>query len=134
MPQALLDYLAPKRILLLGFGREGRSTYQYIRRHFPEKDLAIADQNPVTLEDAHVTVHCGPHYLESVNHYDLVMKSPGITVRELELSSSVEMTCQLDLFLRFARCRGWHHRHEGQNDHLHPDLFDPTGRRNGKAA
>lgn len=37
MPQALLDYLAPKKILLLGFGREGRSTYQYIRRHFPEK-------------------------------------------------------------------------------------------------
>ena len=26
MPQALLDYLAPKKILLLGFGREGRST------------------------------------------------------------------------------------------------------------
>ena len=49
MPQALLDYLAPKKILLLGFGREGRSTYQYIRRHFPEKELSIADQNPVTL-------------------------------------------------------------------------------------
>ena len=42
MPQALLDYLAPKKILLLGFGREGRSTYQYIRRHFPEKELSIA--------------------------------------------------------------------------------------------
>ena len=41
MPQALLDYLAPKKILLLGFGREGRSTYQYIRRHFPEKELSI---------------------------------------------------------------------------------------------
>ena len=105
MPQALLDYLAPKKILLLGFGREGRSTYQYIRRHFPEKELSIADQNPVTLEDAHVTLHCGAHYLEAINRYDLVIKSPGITVRDLQISSSVEMTCQLDLFLRFARCR-----------------------------
>ena len=93
MPQALLDYLAPKKILLLGFGREGRSTYQYIRRHFPEKELSIADQNPVTLEDAHVTLHCGAHYLEAINRYDLVIKSPGITVRDLQISSSVEMTC-----------------------------------------
>lgn len=105
MPQALSDYLAPKRILLLGFGREGQSTYQYIRRHFPEKELAIADQNPVTLQDANVTLHCGPRYLEAVNRYELVIKSPGISVRDLTLSPQVEMTCQLDLFLRFARCR-----------------------------
>ena len=26
-------------------------------------------------------------------------------MRDLQISSSVEMTCQLDLFLRFARCR-----------------------------
>lgn len=105
MPQALLDYIAPKRILLLGFGREGQSTYQYIRRYFPEKELAIADQNPVTLQDPNVTLHCGPQYLDSVNRYELVIKSPGISVRGLQLSSQVEMTCQLDLFLRFARCR-----------------------------
>lgn len=105
MPQALLDYLAPKRILLLGFGREGKSTYQYIRRHFPEKELAIADQNPVTLQDANVALHCGPDYLDAVGRYELVIKSPGISVRGLALSPQVEMTCQLDLFLRFARCR-----------------------------
>lgn len=105
MPQALLDYLAPKRILLLGFGREGQSTYQYIRRFFPKKELAIADQNPVTMQDTNVILHCGPRYLDAVNQYDLVIKSPGISVRDLELSSQVEMTCQLDLFLRFARCR-----------------------------
>lgn len=105
MPQALLDYLAPKRILLLGFGREGQSTYHYIRRHFPARELAIADQKPVTLSDANVILHCGPDYLDAVHQYELVIKSPGISVRDLAISPSVEMTCQLDLFLRFARCR-----------------------------
>ncbi len=106
MLQTLPDYLAPKRILLLGFGREGQSTYQYIRSHFPTKELAIADQNPVSLQDdAYVTLHCGPGYLDVVNQYELVIKSPGISVKGLDIAPSVEMTCQLDLFLRFARCR-----------------------------
>ena len=47
MPQALLDYLAPKRFSCSASAERGAPLINYIRRHFPEKELSIADQNPV---------------------------------------------------------------------------------------
>ena len=33
------------KILILGFGMEGESTYRFLRKYFPEKSLFIADKN-----------------------------------------------------------------------------------------
>ena len=35
MCQNLVDFLKDKNIVILGFGREGVSTYNYIRKYFP---------------------------------------------------------------------------------------------------
>ena len=34
MLEELLKYLANKKILILGYGKEGKSTYKFIRKHF----------------------------------------------------------------------------------------------------
>ena len=104
MCKALIDYYKDKKILILGFGREGQSTYNYIRRFLPEQKLAIADKNEIKIDDGNVTVHTGENYLESMAHYDIVMKTPGISLRGVEIPQGVEVTCQTDLFLRFAPC------------------------------
>ena len=39
MYQQLIDHLRNKRIVLLGMGREGHSTYNFIRRYLPEQKL-----------------------------------------------------------------------------------------------
>ena len=58
MFQPLIDYLRERSVLILGFGREGRSTYRLIREFLPEKEISIADKfqtrtnNPPTVPPA----------------------------------------------------------------------------------
>lgn len=105
MLQQLIDFFNENSVLLLGFGREGRSTYNFIRKHLPEKKLTIGDANNITVDDPLVTLVCGSDYLDCINDFDVVVKSPGISVRDVKIDDSTTVTCQLDLFLRYASCR-----------------------------
>lgn len=101
----IAEYLKDKSVVLVGFGREGQSSFRYIRKYFPEKPLVIADKNPVTPPDAHTTCICGDRYLDTLSDYDLVLKSPGISFKDVPFPfEHTEITCQMDLFLRFAPC------------------------------
>ncbi len=40
----LIHYLKDKKIIILGFGREGKSTYKLIRNYLKNKLIYIADQ------------------------------------------------------------------------------------------
>ena len=42
-----LDELKDKKILILGFGKEGIDSYLALRRLFPEKQLAVADEKKI---------------------------------------------------------------------------------------
>lgn len=98
-------YLQNKTVLLVGFGREGQSSYRYLRRFFPEKPLAVADKNEIAVDDPHLTVFSGADYLSALSQFDVVLKSPGISFKDVENTGDAEITCQVDLFLRFAPCR-----------------------------
>ena len=43
MIKDLIEYFENKKILILGFGREGQSTYRLIRKYLKEQKLYIAD-------------------------------------------------------------------------------------------
>lgn len=103
--RALVDYIKDKEILILGFGREGKSTYNFIRKHLPEKKITVGDRNTVTLDDKNVEFDCGERYLDNLGKYDLVFKSPGIAFLGVKYPESTEITCQTDMFLRFADCK-----------------------------
>ncbi|NCC87298.1 MAG: UDP-N-acetylmuramoyl-L-alanine--D-glutamate ligase [Clostridia bacterium] len=98
-------YFENKRVLILGFGREGRSTYNYIRKYLPNLPLAIADQNHINVDDENTVCICGDDYLAAINDYEIVMKSPGVSVRDVHIDDSVDVTCQMELFLKFAPCK-----------------------------
>ena len=102
--QNLIEYIRDKKILILGFGREGKSTYNFIRRYLPEKHLTVGDRNTVTLKDENVSFACGDNYLENLGNYDLVFKSPGIPFVGVRYPETTEITCQTDMFLRFCDC------------------------------
>ena len=40
----LMNYLKNQKIIILGFGREGKSTYRLIRKYLKEQIIDIADQ------------------------------------------------------------------------------------------
>ena len=103
--QQLINYIKDKKILILGFGREGKSTYNFIRSYLKDKHLTIGDKNTVSLCDENVSFDCGENYLENLGAYDLVFKSPGIPFVGVRYPETTEITCQTDMFLRFADCK-----------------------------
>ena len=99
----IIEYIKEKKILILGYGREGISTYNYIRKHLPEKKLTIADKNYINLDDKNADVICGDDYLSYLGDFDIVFKSPGIAfLDDVKYPPTTEITCQTDMFLRFA--------------------------------
>lgn len=110
MLNKLLEFLKDKRILILGVGIEGKSTYDFIRKKFPEKELFIADQNikvlekyPEFMEDMFLEVSVGENYLNGIDEYDLIIKSPGVCLKGIDiLKFENKLTNQLELLLEFV--------------------------------
>ncbi len=101
----VIEFLKDKSVLILGFGREGRSTYNYIRKYLPEKMLAIGDGREQNIDDNNVEYYCGEDYLSHMGKFDIVMKSPGISFVNVDIPENTYVTCQTDLFMRFAPCK-----------------------------
>lgn len=99
---ALSDYLRGKKILILGMGREGRSSLQFLRTHVPGAAVAIADKIDPGIDG--VPGFFGDDYLAHMGEFDIVLKSPGIPFVGVDIPAGTEVTCQTDLFLRFAPC------------------------------
>lgn len=101
---AMIEYIKDKKVLILGFGREGISTYNYIRKHLPHKVLTVGDKNKPEIDDDNVSVIYGDDYLKCLGDFDIVFKSPGIAFLEDDMyPETTEITCQTDMFLRFCK-------------------------------
>jgi len=102
----IINQLKDKRILILGFGREGKSSYQFIRKHLPTIPLVIADENP-HIETYLFENDCYTKHIlykkdsETFANYDIVLKSPGISLKDIlgNIDAS-KISSQTDLFLQ----------------------------------
>ncbi len=101
----IIEFLKDKSVLILGFGREGKSTYNYIRKYLPEKILAVGDGKPQKVNDEFVEYYCGDDYLSHIGKFQIVMKSPGISFVNVDIPEGTYVTCQTDLFMKFAPCK-----------------------------
>ena len=106
MIDKLLEYLENKKILILGFGKEGISTYKFIRKRFPNKKIYIADKTnaneEMILKDKNVDINFGDNYLDNLKDFDIIMKTPGISFVNIEIKDFKEkIKSQLELFLEF---------------------------------
>lgn len=93
-------------VLLLGFGNEGRSSYRFIRKHFPMLKIGIADSNSsiredeLIIDDLNLEFHMGDDYLKSLPNYEIIIKSPGVKIGEMVAEVKNKITSQTDLFLQ----------------------------------
>ena len=103
MKNQIIDFLRDKKILILGFGREGKSSLDFIRRELPQAEVAIADQQEIVVENT--TVISGENYLDACKDYDLILKAPGVIIKDyLDTETKSKITSQTDLFMRvFSR-------------------------------
>jgi UDP-N-acetylmuramoylalanine--D-glutamate ligase len=112
----VLEELKNKKILILGFGREGQDSYLALRKLFPQKVLAIADKlefknlpknkQKLLKSDKKLKLYFGKNYLKSLPNYDLIIKTPGIPLKTIKpfLKKNTKITSQTEIF--FENCPG----------------------------
>ena len=92
------NILDGKNIVILGFGREGRSTLDFIKRYITPQSVTVADLNPIEGADGCRTV-CGVDYQKGLENYDVIIKSPGIVYENPTDEILSKTTSQTTLFL-----------------------------------
>jgi len=98
-----LQDLKNKKIIILGFGREGKDTYKTLKKLFPGKSLALADKKEIKVEEKEVFF--GKDYLKNLDNYELIIKTPGVPLKDLKpYVKKAKITSQTELFL--ANCKG----------------------------
>lgn len=99
MIETVKELILNKKIVILGFGREGKSTYQLLERAGGYKKLAIADLNPVKEAlPEYVSCICGEEYQDCLNDYDIVFKSPGVVLAKDFNEYSCQILSQTEVF------------------------------------
>ena len=102
--EEIVKKLVGKNIAILGFGKEGKSTYNFIRKHLPDIFLTVLDKVAITINDDKVTIISGDDYLNNLEKYDLIIKSPGISLKDIDYSKIQDkITSQLELLLEVNR-------------------------------
>lgn len=103
--QKIVEFFKGQKIVIVGFGREGVSSYRFIRKHYPKMHLTIADRSPLIhvddfKEDKHLTIIAGEEYDQDLNKYDLILKSPGVNFNNINYFIPKEkFISQAELFL-----------------------------------
>lgn len=102
--EEIVKKLTGKNIAILGFGKEGKSTFNFIRKHLPDMPLTILDKASITVDDDKVTIVSGDDYLNDLEKYDLIIKSPGISLKDIDYYKiQNKITSQLELLLEVNR-------------------------------
>ena len=102
MQNKIIELLQNKKIAILGFGLEGKSTYNFIRKHSPNKELTIIDQKDISnsINDSNVSIISGDKYLENLDQFDLIIKTPGISLKDIDTTKIKDkIYSQLELLL-----------------------------------
>ncbi len=100
-----------KRVLLLGFGAEGRASLHYSVK-CRAREIAIADQAEevaLTPSESQLVRHrfTGKHWLEGIYDFDVVVRSPGVSLRHINEVSrrapQTVVTSGTEIFLQHHR-------------------------------
>ncbi len=110
--------LGPLSVLILGLGQEGLSTLGFLCRRFPNKRFGLADRTEfdglsaqvkdlIRAQSGRLRLHLGANYLNSLDDYDVIIKSPGIppTQPAIQRAGALgKLTSHTALF--FSNCSG----------------------------
>ena len=65
--------LKGKKILIVGYGKEGHSTVAFLKARVPDAKIAITDQKD------------GESYLKNQNEFDIAIRSPGVPKEQIKI-------------------------------------------------
>lgn len=78
------------KIAILGYGVEGKAVLQYLGNH-DYHDITVCDRNVDLKEDLPegVSAILGEHYLENLEEFDVIFRSPGIKFLDPHIQAAV---------------------------------------------
>lgn len=101
------NYTACKSVCILGFGREGKSTYNILKKYCTPSEIAICDLYNVDREANNlpddVKLICGESYQECLDDFDMVFKSPGIVLNKQPKELKCLITSETQVFFEVYR-------------------------------
>lgn len=104
-----------KYIGILGFGREGKSTLNYIINNVNKARVVILDQNDVELKEYEILISktnnnielskiTGKNYMSFMPDFDVIIKSPGVSLKDMDITNILpKITSQTNLFLKYFK-------------------------------
>lgn len=108
MKKVLKQIITNKNILILGFGREGKSTLREVLALGGFLSVAISDAKDIPSEikaeiPENVSYITGPGYLDCLDEFDVVFKSPGVVLKKPAAEYKALITAQMDIFIEAYR-------------------------------
>ena len=101
MYSKIIEKLKKKNIAIVGFGREGKSTYTFIRNHLKDEHITILDKNTnlvVDVNDKNLSTVTGDNYLDNLDAYDIIFKSPGVKIDNIDKVKE-KITSEINMLL-----------------------------------
>lgn len=101
------EFTENKSVCILGFGREGRATFDVLSKYCDPSSVAVADLNSIDpagsgLSDD-IKLICGEDYQKSLDEFDLVFKSPGIVLEKQPDELKCTVTSETQVFFEVYR-------------------------------
>ena len=101
------NYTHGKTVCILGFGREGKSTYRILSKYCSPEKIAVADLYNVdrvqnNLPES-VELITGEAYQECLSSFDIVFKSPGIVLNKHPSELDCIVTSETQIFFECFR-------------------------------
>ena len=94
----MINDLKNKSICILGYGKEGISTYNYLTRH-GITNIKVHDKLEKDVDGVY-----GDNYLEGLDKYDIIIKSPGISLKDIDITNIKDkLSSELELLLEYSK-------------------------------
>lgn len=98
-----MNEIKGKSVLIAGYGREGKSVFNFLRKNYPEIEIAIADKNPEAVSGVNLATYSGTNYLAHAEKFDTVVLSPGISKTSKGLENARCITTATNIFFEYVR-------------------------------
>jgi UDP-N-acetylmuramoyl-L-alanine---L-glutamate ligase len=109
MINKIIDELKNKKILILGMGKEGISTYKFLSKYILKDNITLADSNIIEIikeqKIDNINIINNLDFIELLKEYDVVFKSPGISFKDIDIKEyESKINSQMNIFLKHSDC------------------------------
>ncbi len=99
MYSEMINNLKNKSICILGFGKEGKSTYNYLTKH-GITNIKVHDKVAQEVDGIY-----GDDCLKDLDKYDIIIKSPGVVLKDIDITNIKDkLSSELELLLEYSKC------------------------------